>query len=94
MGARLKANFGFMFSFTGRSLFILFCGTIAFALNHWLGYLFGALTFRECGRGVGQLVAARAAAACGSECYHVRTGTPISALRRCPAPAPAPRRMQ
>lgn len=47
VGARLKANFGFMFSFTGRTLFILFCGTIAFALSHWLGYIFGSLTFRE-----------------------------------------------
>lgn len=42
---RLRRNFGFMFSFVGRALFIIFCATMTFAMNNWLGYVVGSLTF-------------------------------------------------
>jgi len=40
----LQRNFGFMFSFAGRTFFIVFCGSMAFAMGNWLGYLVGSLT--------------------------------------------------
>lgn len=33
-----------MFSFVGRTIFIVFCATMAFAMANWLGYLIGAIT--------------------------------------------------
>jgi len=44
LAPRLQRNFGFMFSFTGRTLFIVFCGSMAFAMGNWLSYVVGALT--------------------------------------------------
>lgn len=44
---KFHRNFGFMFSFVGRSLFIVFCGTMAFAMANWLGYVVGAGTLCE-----------------------------------------------
>ena len=44
LAPRLQRNFGFMFSFLGRTLFIVFCGSMAFAMGNWLGYVVGALT--------------------------------------------------
>lgn len=44
LAPKFKRNFGFMFSFYGRTIFILFCSTMLFALNAWLGYLAGSLT--------------------------------------------------
>jgi hypothetical protein len=42
---RIQRNFGFMFSFIGRTLFIIFCGTMACAIGYWLGYIMGTATF-------------------------------------------------
>lgn len=47
LAPKFKKNFGFMFSFIGRTLFILFCATMCFALAAWLGYLAGSITARE-----------------------------------------------
>lgn len=44
LAPRFKRNFGFLFSFIGRTVFIIFCATMCFALNAWLGYLAGAVT--------------------------------------------------
>lgn len=44
MAPKLRRNFGFMFSFYGRTFFILFCATMLFALNVWLGWLMGVIT--------------------------------------------------
>jgi COPI associated protein len=44
LAPKFRKNFGFMFSFAGRTIFIIFCATMLFALNAWLGYLAGALT--------------------------------------------------
>ena len=44
LAPKLQRNFGFMFSFSGRTLFIMFCGSMAFAMGNWLGYIIGALT--------------------------------------------------
>ena len=33
-----------MYSFTGRSLFIFFAGTMTYALNNWLSWITGSLT--------------------------------------------------
>jgi hypothetical protein len=43
---KFKKNFGFMFSFLGRTFFIIFSGTMALAMSNWLGYVLGGLTFR------------------------------------------------
>lgn len=43
---RFRGNFGFMFSFTGRTVFIIFCGTMLLALDMWLGWLVGIITIR------------------------------------------------
>ena len=50
---KLRANFGFMFSFTGRTLFILFCATVLFALNNLLSQIVGAVTVCEWAGGCG-----------------------------------------
>ena len=44
LAPRLQRNFGFMFSFTGRTLFIVFCGSMAFAMGNTLAYVVGSLT--------------------------------------------------
>jgi hypothetical protein len=44
LAPKFRRNFGFMFSFIGRTVFILFCATMLFALNAWLGYLSGCVT--------------------------------------------------
>lgn len=41
---RFKANFGFMFSFLGRTLFILFCATLLYSLNYIAGWIVGTFT--------------------------------------------------
>lgn len=41
---KFRRNFGFIFSFVGRTVFLLFCSTMLFALAVWLGYLIGAVT--------------------------------------------------
>jgi len=41
----VRAQCGFLFSFWGRAIFITFCGTLCIALDNWVGYLFGSLTF-------------------------------------------------
>ena len=50
LAPKFKANFGFMFSFIGRTVFILFCSTLCFAMGGALGYIAGAATARECAR--------------------------------------------
>lgn len=45
VGPRIQRNFGFMFTFTGRTLFLIFCGTMALAMGNALGYVMGAATF-------------------------------------------------
>lgn len=40
----IRTRFGFMFSFVGRALFILFSASIMFATATWVGYLVGGLT--------------------------------------------------
>lgn len=40
----IASRFGFLYSYIGRSCFIMFAATINFALNTWIGYLVGALT--------------------------------------------------
>jgi hypothetical protein len=41
---RFQRNFGFMYSFLGRTAFIIFAGTMTMALGQWLAYVVGALT--------------------------------------------------
>lgn len=40
----IKRNFGFLFSFVGRAIFILFCATLCYAFNNWLGWIVGSVT--------------------------------------------------
>ena len=47
LAPKFRRNFGFMFSFIGRTVFLLFCATMCFALAVWLGYLIGAITCCE-----------------------------------------------
>ena len=42
---KLRRNFGFVFSFTGRAIFIMFCGTLLLATGNNLAYAVGAVTF-------------------------------------------------
>ncbi len=44
MAPKFQRNFGFMYSFLGRSFFIFFAGTMAYALNNWLSWITGSLT--------------------------------------------------
>ena len=46
LAPKFKANFGFMFSFAGRTIFILFCATLCFALNGVFGWISGSATAR------------------------------------------------
>jgi len=41
---QIRAGFGFMFTVTGRSIFIFFTATVCLALGYWLGYIVAALT--------------------------------------------------
>ena len=53
---KLRRNFGFIFSFFGRAMFIMFCGTLLLATGNWIGYLVGGITFGEsCVRGASSI---------------------------------------
>jgi COPI associated protein len=41
---RIKKNFGFLFTWIGRGIFILFCSSLCFSLNFFAMQLLGALT--------------------------------------------------
>jgi COPI associated protein len=41
---KLRKNFGFVFSFWGRAVFIVFCGSMVMALSYWLAYIIGGVT--------------------------------------------------
>lgn len=41
---RLRRNFGFLFTYKGRCLFVLFAATMTMALANWIGYLVGSVT--------------------------------------------------
>jgi len=41
---KFQRNFGFMYSFSGRSLFIVFAGSMVYAMNNWLAWIVGSLT--------------------------------------------------
>ena len=44
LAPKFQRNFGFMYSFTGRSLFIIFAGSMVFAMNQVLGWIVGGFT--------------------------------------------------
>ncbi len=44
MAPKFQKYFGFMYSFTGRSLFIFFAGTMTYALANWLSWITGTIT--------------------------------------------------
>ena len=44
LAPRFQRNFGFMYSFAGRSAFIIFSGTMVFAMNQVLAWIVGSLT--------------------------------------------------
>jgi hypothetical protein len=41
---KFQKNFGFMYSYVGRSLFIFFAATMTYALYNWLSWITGTLT--------------------------------------------------
>lgn len=41
---RFRRLFGFMYSFWGRTLFLVFCGTLNFGIDYWVCILVGVLT--------------------------------------------------
>lgn len=45
MAPKFRRNFGFMFSYAGRTVFIIFSGTMLFAMNYWIAFIVGAVTF-------------------------------------------------
>jgi hypothetical protein len=44
LAPRFQRNFGFMYSFSGRTFFIIFAGTMVFAMNLPVAWVVGALT--------------------------------------------------
>lgn len=44
LAPKFRRNFGFMFSFIGRAIFIVFSATMLFAMDYWIAFIVGGVT--------------------------------------------------